>query len=124
TAPSWTIWLLDGCGGRPWRWIEPQGDSVTGVAPPFATVSVTVNMNLSSTSILRVNVRPVPLAVVSTTGWPGDRVEPSASVQTVSGPGRPGTFWPLQPVSANQACCAPLGVNSSTGGEFLSTVSR
>jgi hypothetical protein len=66
----------------------------------LATVSVTVNMNLSSTSIRRSKVRPMPLSWLSTTGWPGDSTEPAFSVQTVLLSGRPARFCPCQPFCA------------------------
>jgi hypothetical protein len=69
----------------------------------LATVSVTANMKRSSTSILRVKVRPWPLVVRRVSGWPGARVEPSTICQTVSALGRPVRLAPVQPNSAKKA---------------------
>ena len=89
----------------------------------FLTLSVTVNIAWSSTPITRVKVRPTPLSKVMVMGELGRSTWPGAAVQTVRLSGRPGRLAPAQPKSANQACSAPSGRKSSTGGEFLSIVS-
>jgi hypothetical protein len=85
--------------GLPWRETRPYDCSVTGAEPRFSTASFTVNMNLSSTAIVRRKTRPCSFCQVRVTGLPGVS-EVLSAVQTVFWFGRLPAWAPTQPNSA------------------------
>jgi hypothetical protein len=53
----------------------------------FSTSWVTLNMNLSSTAMVRRKISPLPLSQTSVTGLPTPSVSPLSTCQGVSAPG-------------------------------------